>query len=1475
MNLKKEVPLVSVCIPVFNSAAYIEEALNSAVVQTYPNIEIIISDNDSADDTVKVSESFLINKDFKNYSIFSHPQYGLVNNWNFCISQAKGKYIKFLFYDDLLEPTCIEEMVNLAEQDNEIGMVFSPRKLLFSKNIPLTSQNEYRNIEDIYKYWTNLKTVQSGQSLLNDPNLLEYSINKIGEPSTVLINKLVFKKVGLFDIDLPQLVDLEMWFRIMSQFKVGFINKVLSYFRIHLDQVTQQNTRDNFLIFIDYAIFCRKIYTADIYPEKAKLAAFNKFNEVCIRDRGLVKRFCDQFNLQNPNDFLTKYQKIFFPLVSICVPTYNGSRYLRETLDSVLSQTYQNIEIIISDDLSSDETIKIAKLYQKRLKVPFYIFEHERYGIGQNWNFAISQANGKYIKLLMQDDLLESTCIEELVNLAEQDEEIGLVFSPRKLIVSDGAENDPVCREILSGCKDLHLNWSNLKPIQSGLDLVNDPNWLNHPFNKIGEPTVTLIKKEVFEKIGLFDAQFHQLIDVEMWFRIMGYYKVGFVSKTLSNFRLHPNQASKNNRENNQAMLDFYRLYVKMAYHPFYNFIPQNIKAALENVANKAMQTHPKLYDELINSDSTTPMVLTNAKEVENPLVSICIPVYNGEKFLSDTLDSVLAQTYNNIEIILSDDNSNDNSLEIAKKYQTKSNCNFVILLHKPYGMVQNWNFCLEHAKGKYIKFLHQDDVLEPDCIEKMVALAEQDNEIGLVFSPRGIIASNEAQNDPICQADIQHSKNLYTAWQNLQSIQDGQTLLLAPNIIENPINKIGEPTTVLIRKEVFDNIGFFDTELCQLVDVEMWFRIMSQYKIGFVDQILSHWRIHSQQQTRSNSKNRERILLDWQKFYQKIFENEIYPTQLREKVALVLGYTTNSSNQEGLLSKPQNVAQQWLEISEENLESAFGDELGNKHRELLASGIKQLLLSNEEKQFIIELNQYIAKGWKQDKIAQYFLAASLYCYPHQLPERWFEDAEVPEFLVDYFVNFMFETPSFFKELGEADQHYQYVKDWVNFLHLCITTETDSPIWQQMAWIFTQRANFIPLYFNSHNLKEIYVKRAEIMEIALKQCGFQIDFNFPKRDQNRKKIRVGFLSNHFTPLTETFSTLPAFEYLDRGFEVVLYANIVSGHSLEKYSESRVDRLVQLPEDLNAKAQTIRQDDLDFLFICTNTTAVTNQITILALHKLARVQIATFNSPVTTGMKNIDYYLTGKLTEFKNSEHYSENLLFLNGQGYCFNYGDFDPKPTQTFTRQLFDLKEEQTIFISAANFYKLTPELKETWVKVIAQVPNSILILMPFGQSWSNQYPKEALVKSLHLLFEKYTISIDRLKLFDPLPNRIEVREALKIADVYLDSYPYSGTTSLIEPLEIGLPSVVRKGNTLRNRMGAAMLQSIHLSDLVVENEESYINLAVKLGTDEKLRSQYREQILEKMANNPPFLDSRSYSTQIGDVLKQLFEKHL
>ncbi|MGB3240956.1 MAG: glycosyltransferase [Geitlerinemataceae cyanobacterium] len=270
---------------------------------------------------------------------------------------------------------------------------------------------------------------------------------------------------------------------------------------------------------------------------------------------------------------------------------------------------------------------------------------------------------------------------------------------------------------------------------------------------------------------------------------------------------------------------------------------------------------------------------------IQYPLVSLCIPTYNGANYISDTIQSAISQSYPNIEIILSDDDSDDNTMLISQKLISKSSIKFSIFSHSTYGLVKNWNFCLTKAKGKYIKFLHQDDILEPECVEKLVEIAEKDEKVGLVFSPRGILMSEGAEREFVCLDNYKNGQNLYTGWKELEEIQPGQKLLSQPDVLDSPINKIGEPTTVLIRKDVFNNIGDFDPELPQLVDVEMWLRILSQYKVGFINRTLSHWRLHPQQQSCQNFKNpKTPFTLDLLKLYDKILNNPNYPPVLREK---------------------------------------------------------------------------------------------------------------------------------------------------------------------------------------------------------------------------------------------------------------------------------------------------------------------------------------------------------------------------------------------------------------------------------------------------------------------------------------------------------------------------------------------------------------------------------------------------------------
>lgn len=260
-------------------------------------------------------------------------------------------------------------------------------------------------------------------------------------------------------------------------------------------------------------------------------------------------------------------------------------------------------------------------------------------------------------------------------------------------------------------------------------------------------------------------------------------------------------------------------------------------------------------------------MVNTNC-----PLVSICIPTYNGEKYIEEALNSAINQTYNNLEIIISDDASIDGTIEIINKYKNLTQIPFYIYNHLPNGIGANWNNCVKKAKGKFIKFLFQDDILEYNCIEKMVSLALCDSKIGLIYCKRNFIYDS---NNKIHVKWIKDYSILHQSWDNLiinrTCIIEGSKLLRNLFLLKFPENKIGEPSAVLLKKECFDKVGYFDTELKQSLDIEFWYRMMKAFNVGFVDEVLMKFRLHDEQATFINLNN---VLNETEIFEFKIYKN-------------------------------------------------------------------------------------------------------------------------------------------------------------------------------------------------------------------------------------------------------------------------------------------------------------------------------------------------------------------------------------------------------------------------------------------------------------------------------------------------------------------------------------------------------------------------------------------------------------------------
>jgi predicted O-linked N-acetylglucosamine transferase (SPINDLY family) len=485
----------------------------------------------------------------------------------------------------------------------------------------------------------------------------------------------------------------------------------------------------------------------------------------------------------------------------------------------------------------------------------------------------------------------------------------------------------------------------------------------------------------------------------------------------------------------------------------------------------------------------------------------------------------------------------------------------------------------------------------------------------------------------------------------------------------------------------------------------------------------------------------------------------------------------------------------------------------------------------------------------------------------------------VPDDLRLEYLQFLFAKPVDFRSIAETNHYYHYIQGWIDYLHTSIfSQDSHDRLWQDVIDKFTKIANFIPAYFNEVNLKDIYIKRAEIIELNLKNNRCEVDYDFPNRPANRNKIRLGILASHFNPSAETFAALPIYEYLSRDFEVILYSFQQTHHPLEQYCRSSANFFVTLPQNLVEQVTAIRNDDIDILFFATNITAVTNQICLLASHRLARIQITSGGSVVTTGMRNMDYFISGTFTDPAPNaqEQYREKLIKLPGAAHCFSYGDYAEESSVNIDREQLGIAKDAIVFTSGANFYKIIPELIHTWAKILAGVPTSVIMLFPFGPNWSSNYPKRAFEQHLHQIFAEYGVSADRILALNPqpVPNREDLKEYFKLADIYLDSYPFAGTTSLIEPLQVNLPVIARQGNSFRSAMGSAMIRSLEIADLVADSEDSYIQLAVNLGNNPELRHQKRAEIQTKMQNNPSFLDSRGYSAKIGKLFTELVDRY-
>ena len=237
----------------------------------------------------------------------------------------------------------------------------------------------------------------------------------------------------------------------------------------------------------------------------------------------------------------------------------------------------------------------------------------------------------------------------------------------------------------------------------------------------------------------------------------------------------------------------------------------------------------------------------------ERPLVSVCVPVYNAERWLAGALESAVAQTYEELEIVVADNASTDASAEIASGFDDPRIR--VERSRETIGAVANHNRAIRLSHGRFVKFLHADDLLLPTCVEEMVALAREDESVGLVFAPREVLV--EEATDPEWGELFARPHERFSS---LERVNDGRRLFRELLDAGFEANWVGEPSAVLVSRGALEHVGLLNERLFQIADLELWARIMVSCRVGFVDRVLSVYRHHGESGTARNARSQR----DW-----------------------------------------------------------------------------------------------------------------------------------------------------------------------------------------------------------------------------------------------------------------------------------------------------------------------------------------------------------------------------------------------------------------------------------------------------------------------------------------------------------------------------------------------------------------------------------------------------------------------------------
>ena len=243
------------------------------------------------------------------------------------------------------------------------------------------------------------------------------------------------------------------------------------------------------------------------------------------------------------------------PKVSIIVPNYNHANFLEQRIQSILKQTYQDYELILLDDASTDHSLDILSQYADHTKVSRVIENRVNTGVPfKQWNNGVSEAKGEYIWFAESDDFADETLLESLVALLDNNPQVGLAYCQ-----SQGVdENNNALYDLKEWTDPIDKDHWNESYINNG---KNECSHFLALRCTIPNASAVVFRRSVYESVGGADESFRLSGDWMLWSKLLLVSDVAFLAKSLNYFRMHANTVRQNSSRSAIALQEAFRIF--------------------------------------------------------------------------------------------------------------------------------------------------------------------------------------------------------------------------------------------------------------------------------------------------------------------------------------------------------------------------------------------------------------------------------------------------------------------------------------------------------------------------------------------------------------------------------------------------------------------------------------------------------------------------------------------------------------------------------------------------------------------------------------------------------------------------------------------------------------------------------------------------------------------------------------------------